>query len=499
MAGCTNEKLERYRDFLKGKTVGVLGVGISNLPLLRFLVECGADVTARDQKSYEQLAANPEFAADELAASGVRFVTGEHYLSGLCEQVLYRSPGMRYDRFPEILAAIEDGAILTSEMEAFLSLCPATMIAVTGSDGKTTTTTLIAEMLRAAGKTVYLGGNIGKPLLPELAHMTGEDYAVLELSSFQLHTVGRFDFTPRGLPYAQYAFPDVAVVTNLSPNHLDWHTDFDEYRESKKAIYRHMRPGGRLVTNLANRDTLAFARDAAELAIGVSLFTADAPPSDAETGVPRDARLYTLEAGFLCEDHAPLFAQRDILIPGRHNVENYLAAIAAVRGKAGTECAAGVARTFRGVPNRLECVASCRGVRYYNSSIDSSPTRTLAALSCFGPKELRLILGGYDKHLSFAPLADSVCEHAAGVYLSGPTADAIATAVQSAGQYSKTGTPILRFGCFDDAVRAACRDARPGEAVLLSPACASFDAFRNFEERGKRFAAIVSEETAAGA
>ena len=250
----SNKALEEYKSFLRGKNASVIGVGISNIPLIEFLIKNGVKVTARDFKSFEELCKiNPK--VEELSRLGAVFVTGEEYLKNIDDDIVYKSPGIRFDA-PEILEAQSKGSIITSEMEAFLSLCPSKIIAVTGSDGKTTTTTLIAKILEADGKKVHLGGNIGKPLLAEIESITPEDFTVLELSSFQLHTVNRFEND--GLPFAKLSFPDVAVITNISPNHLNWHTDMDEYIEAKKAVFTNMKENGVLVTNLGCEITEGF-------------------------------------------------------------------------------------------------------------------------------------------------------------------------------------------------------------------------------------------------
>ena len=443
---------------LKNKKVTVIGMGVSNTPLVRWLMERGAEVTVRDRKSFDQL--SPE--AEQLIDEGVKLISGEDYLSGLDGDVIFRTPGLRFDT-PEIAKAVAGGSLLTSEMELFFELCPAHIVAVTGSDGKTTTTTIISKLLENAGR-VYVGGNIGKPLLCDVEKMTKDDWAVIELSSFQLHTMTRS--------------PEIAVVTNLSPNHLDYHRGMEEYIEAKKNIFLHQKPGDKLVLNKKNGVTFSFA-DEACAGVEVLFFNGDG----GEEVYERDGTIWYGAERVLDTD--------EILLPGHHNVENYMAAIAATYPIVGAEPIQSLARTFGGVEHRMELVARKKGVTYYNSSIDSSPTRTTAALSSFSEKVI-VILGGYDKHIPFDPLAAPLCKHCKLAILTGDTAQKIHDAVVDSEEYEKSPFPMITVKNFDDAVAEAALQAEEGDIVVLSPACASFDAFPNFMERGKRFKNIVS-------
>lgn len=485
----TNTRLSEYKAFLKGKTASVIGVGISNLPLIDFLCASGVRVTARDKKTREALAANPKLDMERLEKNGVRFVTGDGYLADIVEDIVFKSPGVRFDK-PEILKAQENGALITGEMEAFLSLCPAKIIAVTGSNGKTTTTTLVAEMLKNAGKTVWLGGNIGRPLLSDIERITPDDFVVLELSSFQLHTVNRFENT--GLPFAHITFPDVGILTNVSPNHLDWHTDMEEYAVSKRAVFTHMAPHGVFVTNRASDAYVRrFAAEAAAEGRSVRTFSAHDGQTD---------RGACICDGYFTVDGVRLFDVSEIRVPGLHNVENFMAAALAVWDYVTPDAILKTAQTFKGVAHRLELVAEKDGVRFYNSSIDSSPSRTEAALSCFGKEydgRICLILGGYDKHIPFEPLAEPVCRHRCRAFITGATGDAIYDAITQSPLYDPMRVMTVRCADFRAAVRAACAAALPGDVVLLSPACASFDEFNNFEERGEAFRALVGSFTEA--
>ncbi len=440
----------------KDKKVTVIGLGVSNLPLIDYLLREGASVSARDKKEYEALPDNVKL----LEKKGVRLICGEKYLSSIDEEYIFRTPGLRYDT-PELAEAVANGSVLTSEMELFFERCPAHMIAVTGSDGKTTTTTLISKMIEKRFGKVYVGGNIGAPLLPYVDEMTEDDWAVLELSSFQLHTMKHS--------------PDIAVITNLSPNHLDYHTDMQEYIDAKKNIFLHMSKGSKLVLNYVNDLTRELSGEACD---GTEL-------------------LYFAKENDVWEDGEKIYYKGevvvdidDILLPGHHNVENYMAAIAAVYPIVGSEVICDIAKNFGGVEHRLELVRVMNDVRYYNSSIDSSPTRTAAALSAFDEKVI-VICGGYDKHIPFEPLAYTLCRHAKTVVLTGATGDKIKEVLVNCSEYKPGNPEIISESDFAKAVMAAHFAAVPGDAVLLSPACASFDAFPNFMERGKRFKEII--------
>lgn len=452
--------VSEYLTSLKNKRVAVIGIGVSNTPLIHMLLNAGIDVTACDKNSRDGLGE----IAGELERLGAHLQLGEHYLAGLDQDVIFRTPGLRPD-VPALEAARERGAEITSEMEVFFRVCPCKTIAVTGSDGKTTTTTIISELLKAAGYTVHVGGNIGRPLLPDAADMGADDIAVLELSSFQLMTMTQS--------------PDIAVVTNVSPNHLDVHKSMEEYIAAKENVFAHQLPQGLAVFNYDNDITRAFADKApgrrvyfsrrAELAQGV----------------------YVKEEAIWSGDREVL-PLKDILIPGVHNVENYMAAIAAVEGMVSDEVIRGVAQTFGGVEHRIELVRTLNGVRYYNDSIASSPTRTIAGLRSFQEKVI-LIAGGYDKKIPFDVLGAEIIEHVKALILTGTTAPKIRAAVEEAPGYTGTDPEILEFDDFRQAVLAAHRAARPGDVVILSPACASFDQFKNFMLRGEAFKKIINE------
>ena len=449
---------DEYFRSLKGKKILVMGLGVSNRPLVRMLLSYGCDVTGCDKTPREQF----DDELKELEALGCKMKVGASYLEDLSAELVFRTPGMHPD-IPALKALREKGAEVTSEMEAFFTVCPCAILAVTGSDGKTTTTTLISEMLKASGKTVWLGGNIGTPLLPLIDKISENDYAVVELSSFQLMDM--------------HHSPHIAVVTNLAPNHLDVHKDMDEYIQAKVNLFRYQKENDILIVNADNDITSGFKGNGDTRYFSYS--------GKVKTGTH-------LDGDMIYRGSTPVLDKKEIVIPGEHNVENYMTAIMAVEGLVEDSVIRQVARSFAGVEHRIEFVREVNGVRYYNDSIASSPTRTIAGLKSFSQKVI-LLAGGYDKKIPYDVLGPHICEHTKAVYLCGATAEKIRQAVESAPRY-QPGCPEL-IDCADlaDATKKAAADAKAGDVVLMSPASASFDQFKNFEVRGRYFKQLVKE------
>ncbi|MEE0868346.1 MAG: UDP-N-acetylmuramoyl-L-alanine--D-glutamate ligase [Ruminococcus sp.] len=455
------------KDFFKdmcGKKVAFIGIGTSNLPLIKLFAEKGAKVIACDRKDFDSLGEN----GIKAKKYGAELILGENYLSDIDADIVFRSPGTPFYK-EELVALRNKGVVLTSEMEVFFDLCPCKTIAVTGSDGKTTTTTIISEFLKASGKNVHLGGNIGKPLLPEIESIRSDDYAVVELSSFQLISMRKS--------------PDVAVVTNLAPNHLDIHKDMQEYIDSKKNIILHQNAFSKAVLNLDNEITNGFSESVrgqlAKFSVKEKLYN----------GAYLDGTTICYsDYGKVTE----IMDYRDIKIPGMHNVENYLAAISTVWGIVDVDTIVAVARTFGGVEHRAEFVREYKGVKYYNDSIASSPTRTaLGTLSLYDEKII-IIAGGYDKHIPYEPLGPVINEKVKLLILLGDTAPKIEAAVKNADNYDESKIEIVNVSNMEEAVNVAVARAESGDIVSLSPASASFGLYRNFEERGNHFKSIVN-------
>jgi UDP-N-acetylmuramoylalanine--D-glutamate ligase len=456
----------------------VLGLGVSNLPLVKLLLTLTepALITVYDKKSVTQLGDE----AEKLATRGVNFVCGDDWAENVEGEVIFRSPGIRPD-LPKLALAEHNGALLTSEIEQLLELTDAATFAITGSDGKTTSTTLSGKFLEAAGRRVFVGGNIGTPLLDKCGEMTERDACVLELSSFQLMR----------LPHA----PAYTAITNVSPNHLNWHVGFEEYVEAKKNIVGENTQ--RLVVNADCEITCNFGREIAERGREVIFFSSSRSHyGEIVSGAYPNAKAIYRRDGVICisdgESETELLAEREIRLPGVHNIENYMTAMALTYGYAEPRDFLSVAREFTGVEHRLEPVRTLDGVEYINGSIDSSPTRTIAALSALQGRDIVIICGGYDKNLDYAPLAPKLCECARVLVLTGATADKIERALREYDGYS--GSPeIVRAESFEETVTLAREHAREGGCVLLSPASASFDRFDNFAQRGRYFKKLVNE------
>lgn len=476
-----SRKFMEFRRLMKDRKVAVLGVGISNRPLIRYIYSLGADITAFDKLPAEDPVLAKTRADFEAEGINLHWSVGENYMAPLADggfDLIFRTPKMRYD-VPELKRAVEKGSVLTSEMEVFMDLCPAPIFAVTGSDGKTTTTTLISLILKNAGYNVYTGGNIGTPLLDRIEGITEEDMVVLELSSFQLLTMKKS--------------ADVAVVTNVTPNHLDVHLNYQEYIDAKMNVFLNQGFSGRLVLNGENeitRSMAAFARGK------TAYFTWDEekPLGDTRSDLFDHAYVKNgILTYFSAGKETPVITASDIMIPGSHNVENYLAAMSAVMPYVKPENVAEVARTFGGVEHRIEYIRTVDGVRYYNSSIDTSPNRTINTMNALASRNEHgvIIAGGADKKCIYTGLGYAILNVCDRIVLCGSNAPMIREilAKESEGR----AYTIVETDQYPDALREARRMAVPGDIVILSPVGTSYDKFRHFEERGNLFKKLVSD------
>lgn len=453
-------KISEFKEKMRGSNITVLGIGISNLPLIKYLTELGAKVNARDKRTRDDMGE----VCNELEEIGVTLTLGDDYLKDLTGDIIFKTPGMRYD-IPELCAARDKGSKVTSEMEVFFEICPSHIIGITGSDGKTTTTTIIYKLLTEAGYKTWLGGNIGRPLLSDVEKMESDDWVVVELSSFQLHTMKKS--------------PEIAVITNISPNHLDVHKSYEEYIEAKTNIIQYQNSDNIAVINADNEAAV----NAASAAKGKVMYFSRNSLADV-----------CLENGVIKCAGEPVLDIEDIKIPGMHNVENYMTAIAAVNGLVSNDIIRKIAKEFGGVEHRIEFVRELDGVKYYNSSIDSSPNRTINTLRVF-PEKVIMIGGGKDKGIPYDEIGTILTEKVKVLILIGATADKIETALKN--ETEKTGRgrdiEVIHVKTYDEAVNTARGKAKKGDTVVLSPASTSFDMFRNFEERGNLFKKLVNE------
>lgn len=460
------KQIDSFFNEMQHKKIAFIGVGVTNTDIIRLFLKKGISVTLLDKKQPEQLGG----IYNEFKAAGVEFRLGESYLDSLIDfDIVFRSPGMYFNN-KKLTEARANGVSVTTEMEVFFELCPCKIYAVTGSDGKTTTTSVISEFLSASGITVHKGGNIGRALLPIIEEIKENDAAVVELSSFQLLSMRQS--------------PDVAVITNIAPNHLDVHGTMEEYIDAKVNLIAHQNAFSKTVLNLDNELTNNLS---SKVRGNLVKFSRKSKP---ERGA------FLREDGMLCYnnmgDATPIVHMNDIRIPGMHNVENYLAAISAVWGEVSVDTIVNVAKNFGGVEHRIEFVRELNGVKWYNDSIATSPTRVLAGLNSFNQK-LIVIMGGYDKKIPFEPMAKTVCEKVKVMILMGLTAPKIEAAITSCPDYKEGYPVIVHAESMEDAVEKAREIAEKGDIVTLSPACASFDLYPNFEVRGNHYKGLVKE------
>lgn len=458
-----NEKLEEFNNFLDGKQVAIIGMGVSNIPLLDYFYDKNAKVTVFSTNAL----------SDEIMAKINKYryevELGEDNLSRLKGfDIIFRSPSALPTKH-EFQSAVKKGAILTSEIEMVLKLAPCKIIGVTGTEGKTTTTSLIYEICKKAGYNCFLGGNIGKPIFTKINQMKPEDIVILELSSFQL----------MGMTVS----PNIAVVTNIFPDHLNVHKSYEEYQDAKKSIFRNQTEEGIVILNKDNEITEKFA-DAVK---GKTIFFSS-------TKKLKNGYVYDREDGFIkkCTDGKceKILNKNDIKLRGIHNYENICSALAATETVASKEAQIEAVKNFKGVEHRLEFVREIDGVKYYNDSIGTSPASTIAGLNAFD-ENIILLAGGSDKGLDYKEIGEVIAKKVGTLILTGPTAQKIEEATKQALSEEKS-IEIIHTNNLEESVKVAKEKAKEGDIVLLSPASASFDAFKNFEERGNYYKTLVN-------
>lgn len=470
-------EVKKYLESMKGKKIAFVGMGVANVPCAKWLAKHGEEVYACDKRNKEYIGTGD---CEEMEALGVHFSLGDNYLDILPQMdIVFRSHGILPFQNPWIGECIERGQKVTTEMEVFFSLCPAKIIGVTGSNGKTTTTTIISEMLKAAGKKVYLGGNIGKALMPELETIRESDYAIVELSSFQLLTMGNM-----------IKKPDISVVTNIEITHQDHHTSLDEYVDAKRNILIYQSPESKTVLN-ADCDYSIGGRVYHDMRFDVRgrlyEFSIKHPVKNG-TYMAENGDIIYSENG--CK--TVVMNKNDIIIPGMHNVENYCTAISAVWGLVPVEVMKNIAQTFGGVEHRIEFVREFKGVKYYNDSIATSPSRVISGLKAFNQKII-MICGGSDKGNDMSQMVPLILEKVKLLVLNGATADKIYEAVTSNENYAASGLKIKKTDTMQNALEIAKNSSEPGDIVSLCPACPAFDQFKTFEYRGRAFKQLVND------
>lgn len=461
-----NEKLKEFNEYIRFRKVGIIGLGVSNLPLLDYMFEKKARVTVFDERQREEL--NKE-ALEKINKYGFELIIGKDCLKYLKNfDIVFRSPSCLPTK-PELVEEENRGAIITTEIEMLMKMCPCKIIGVTGSDGKTTTTSLINSILQKAGYKTFLGGNIGTPLFTKLHEIKPEDVLVLELSSFQL----------MGMEVS----PDIAVITNITPNHLNIHKDYNEYIEAKKNIFKYQNESGITVLNYDNEIT----RNCAKEVPGKVIFFSGKEKLDSG---------YIVNNGIIkqCEDRVRkhILDTKEVVLRGEHNYENIATAIAATNTLVDIEDAIDSVKEFKPVEHRLELVRKIDEVKWYNDSVSSSPTRTIAGLHSFD-EDIVLIAGGYDKNLDYTPIAKTIVEKVKTLILLGQTSGKIFDAVKKELEVQHKNLDIYMCDSLEETINIAKKYAKSGQIVLFSPASASFDMFKNFADRGEKFKKLVNE------
>ena len=462
-----NLKLKEFNSSLKGKKVAILGLGVSNLPLIDYLYEYGANVSLFDEKEYDKLSS---IIQEKINKYNLNCVLGSNYMEGLKGfDIIFRSPSILPTR-KELIEEANRGCLVTTEIEMLMKLIPSKIIGITGSDGKTTTTTLISECLKANGYNVYIGGNIGTPLFTKASEMTSTDIVVLELSSFQL----------MGMTVS----PNISVVTNITPNHLNIHKDMEEYILSKR----------RIIDN-QNKEDICVLNYNDEIVKNFSNY--------AKGEVRYFSKFDNISNGFCIKDNAiymvtnnqytKVLDTKDILLRGNHNYENICTCLTAIIDLIDINKTVEVFKSFKGVEHRLEYVCEINGVKWYNDSVSSSPTRTIAGLNSY-EENIVLIAGGYDKHIDYDVIGEPIVNKVSTLILMGDTKEKIYNATVKAEEKLNKRVNKFMVSSLEEAVDVAINNAKKGEIVLFSPASASFDMFKNFADRGEQFKNIVNKK-----
>lgn len=461
-----NEKLNEFNEYIRFRKVAIVGLGVSNLPLMEYLYEKKANVTVFDERDTDSISKD---IMDKITTYGFGFHFGEDALKNLKGfNVIFRSPSCLPTR-KELVDEANNGAIVTTEVELLMKMCPCKIVGVTGSDGKTTTTSLINAILKKAGYNTFLGGNIGTPLFTKLSDMKPEDILVLELSSFQL----------MGMEIS----PDIAVITNITPNHLNIHKDYEEYIEAKKNIFKYQDEKGVLVLNYDNEIT----RNCEKEANGKVIFFSSKNKLDNGYIVDEDVIKE-------CEDkiRKHILNVEDVILRGNHNYQNIATAIAATSSLVDMDIAVDAIKEFKPVEHRIEFIRELDGVKWYNDSASSSPSRTLSGINAF-KEDIILIAGGYDKNLDYTPLAKPIIKKVKSLILIGQTSGKIFDVVKLELEKENKELDIHMCETLEETVNLAKKVVKTGQVVLFSPASASFDMFKNFADRGNQFKELVKK------
>ena len=461
-------KFEEFKNNIKGKKIAVLGLGVSNIPAIIYLNRLGAIIYAHDR--IETL----EEKHDEIKKlDNIRFYLGEENLKDLDKvDYILRSPGVK-PFLPEIEDAINKGVKLTSEIELLVEYAPCKIIGITGSAGKTTTTTLVTEILKDAGYNVWTGGNIGTPLFTKLDEIKQDDIIVLELSSFQLMTMKKS--------------PYVSLITNIYEDHLDYHRDFNEYVMAKTNIFSHQSENDICILNDDSEYTKDFEKIILDNNLKNNVVYFSENMLDKNGAYLKDGNIYYNENGNVTH----IIDTSKLKLKGNKNYLNVCSAICAVKPFVEFLDIAKSLEKFKGVEHRIEYVATKNGVEYYNDSISTTPGKAMAALTAFD-KKIILIAGGYDKNLDYSNIGTHIIKACKEVILLGSTSEKIYTSIINDKEYNKEEINIEKVNTLEEAVTLASKCAKEGDIVIMSPASASFDMFKSYKQRGNIFKELVN-------
>lgn len=424
-----NEKLEQFNKFTSGKKIAIIGLGVSNLPLLDYFHDLACRISIFDNRIKDEL---DKDIIEKIDKYGIEYFGGENNLENLKGfDIIFRSPiVMPYRK--EIKEEAERGALVTSEIEMVLKLTPSKVIGITGTEGKTTTTSIIYEIIKKAGYKCFLGGNIGKPIFTQIKDMRPEDIIVLEMSSFQLTNMD--------------VSPQISVVTNIFPDHLNVHSSYEEYREEKKNIFKYQNEKGTVILNYDNEYTREFAKEAN----GKVIFFSSKEKLE-------DGFIYDNNDGMIkyCEDgvRRHLIKKEEIKLRGIHNYENICTALAATSSLVSLETAIEAIKEFNGVEHRLEFVREKNDVKWYNDSIGTSPASTIAGLNAFD-ENIILLAGGSDKGLDYKEVGETIANKVQTLILTGPTATKIEEATRKAPNGEKVEI------CYVENLRRSCKTSK---------------------------------------
>lgn len=466
-----NLKLKEFNESLKGKKVAILGLGVSNLPLIDYLYEKEANIYLFDAKEYNQLDKNIQ---DKINKYNLNSVLGNNYMDKVTGfDIIFRSPSILPTR-TELVKEANNGCLVTTEIEMLMKLIPSKIIGITGSDGKTTTTTLISKCLEANGYNVFVGGNIGTPLFTKASEMKENDIVVLELSSFQLMGMN--------------VSPNISVVTNITPNHLNVHKDMEEYILSKRRIIDNQNENDICVLNYNDK----IVKDFSNFAKGKVRYFSNIDNITDGFCIKNDAIYQVVN-----NNYYKIMDTKDIMLRGKHNYENICTCLTAISDLIDIDKTIQVFKTFKGVEHRLEFVREINGIKWYNDSVSSSPTRTIAGLNSYS-ENIVLIAGGYDKNISYDIIGEPIVNKVSTLILMGDTKEKIYDATIEAEKKLNKKVDKYIVSSLEEAVNLAFSKAKEGEIVLFSPASASFDMFKNFADRGEKFKFIVNNQIEKG-